>query len=186
MSIYTLPGEPVLTAIADADMFAMHDASPSRAATGTAAIVNNYVHSRLVAATASTLVLTAAEHAGRVVTIDRAAGMVITLPVSAGTGDTYTLWVKTTTAGTTTVKVPAASVAVMVGWAQLHQDAADTVVAFGTAADSDTITLFVASNTTGGIAGARIILQDVATAVWRVEYVSEAGGTEATPFSATV
>ncbi len=186
MSIYTLQGEPALTALAAGDLLLVHDASPSRAGTITAALLNNYVHSQVVAVTAATLDLTAAAHAGRYVTIDRAAGMVITLPVSAGTGDVYEIGVLTTTAGTTTIKVPAASVAIMKGWAQLHQDAGDTVVAFGTAADTDTITLFVTGNTTGGIAGARVKLRDVATAVWMVEYVSEAGGTEATPFSATV
>ena len=54
------------------------------------------------------------------------------------------------------------------------------------ATESDTITLFVASNTTGGIKGAVIELEDVASAVWQVSYVSDAGGTEATPFSAAV
>ncbi len=186
MSIYTLQGEPALTALADGDLFLVHDASPSRAGTITAALARNAMQNGLVAATAATLTLTAAAHAGRVVTIDRAAGMVITLPVSAGTGDVYELFIMTTTTGTTTIKVPVASVAIMKGWAILFQDAGDATVSFATAADTDTITLFVTANTTGGIAGARVKLRDVATAVWAVEYISDAGGTEATPFSATV
>jgi hypothetical protein len=186
MSIYTFSAhEAAIAAPAETTLFHASNAN-GVPGTVTGAVMRQFNSNGVVAVTASTLALTAAAHAGRVVTIDRAAGMVITLPVSAGTGDVYELFILTTTAGTTTIKVPAASVAIMKGWAQLHQDAADTVVAFGTAADTDTITLYVASNTTGGIAGARVKLRDVATAVWAVEYVSEAGGTEATPFSATV
>jgi hypothetical protein len=186
MSIYTLPSEPKLTALADADMICVHDASPSRAGTITAALARNYMHSGVVAVTASTLALTAADHSGRLVTIDRAAGMVITLPVSAGTGDKYELWIKATTAGTTTIKVPAASVAIMQGFAILGQDSGNATEFYATGADTDTITLYVSGSTTGGIVGARIMLQDVATALWRVEYFSDAAGSEATPFSATV
>jgi hypothetical protein len=187
MSIYTLQGEPALTALADGDLILVHDASPSRAGTITAALARNYMSNGLVAATAASLDLTSAAHAGRTVTIDRAAGMVITLPAATGTGDIYRLIVKTTTAGTTTVKVNATpGTDTMIGNATLYQDAADTVVGFAAGATADTITLYVASSTTGGIAGARLTIQDIAAGLFHVDYISDAGGTEATPFSATV
>jgi hypothetical protein len=42
------------------------------------------------------------------------------------------------------------------------------------------------ANSTGGIAGESIELVDIAADTWWVKLVSDAGGTEATPFSATV
>jgi hypothetical protein len=186
MSIYTFSAqEAAIAAPAETTLFHASNAN-GVPGTVTGAVMRQFNSNGVVAVTASTLALTAAAHAGRVVTIDRAAGMVITLPVAAGTGDVYELGILTTTAGTTTLKVPAASTAIMKGWAILFQDSGDATVSFATAADTDTITLYVASNTTGGIAGARVKLRDVATGVWMVEYISDAGGSEATPFSATV
>jgi fructose-specific component phosphotransferase system IIB-like protein len=185
MSIYTLLGEPAIAAPAETTIFAAAGGN-GVAGTVTGAVMRQFANNGLVAVTASTLALTAAAHAGRLVTIDRAAGMVITLPVSAGTGDVYELFIMSTTAGTTTIKVPAASVAIMKGFAILGQDSGNATEFYATAADTDTITLYVSGSTTGGIAGARVTLRDVATAVWAVEYFSDAAGSEATPFSATV
>ncbi len=65
------------------------------------------------------------------------------------------------------------------------QDAADTTVAFETAATSDTITLN--GTTTGGVSiGDFIQLWDVAAAQWAVNGTVTGSGIEATPFSATV
>lgn len=144
-----------------------------------------------VAITAATVTFYRDTHAGRPIYLNRAAGIVATLPAATGSGDVYRLIVGATTTGTTTVKVPNAT-DYMIGTATLYQDGGDTVVGFATAnsgtvaTESDTITLYVASNTTGGIKGAQIILTDIASAVWHVDYISDAGGTEATPFSATV
>lgn len=135
--------------------------------------------------TASTLAVTAAEHAQRTVTLNRAAGIAVTLPAATGSGNRYKFIVGTTFTSNGTIKVVGNDI--MVGHAILAQDSADTVVQFGTAADSDTITFYTAaSNTTGGVAGAIVDLIDIAADTWHVMYVSEAGGTEATPFSATV
>lgn len=144
-----------------------------------------------VAVTASTLTVTAALHAGRTIYLNRAGGIVTTLPAATGSGNKYRFIVGATFTGTATIAVPNAT-DYMIGVATLFQDAGDTVVGFATAntgtvaTESDTITLFVASNTTGGIKGAVVELEDVANAVWHVHYVSDAGGTEATPFSAAV
>ena len=92
------------------------------------------------------------------------------------------MFVKTTFTGSSTVKVVGNDV--MTGFAELLQDAADTVVAFETAADSDTITMN--GTTTGGLLGTQIVLTDIAADLWAVSMVGAATGVEATPFSATV
>jgi hypothetical protein len=134
--------------------------------------------------TGSSVALTSALHAGKVVTLNRAAGIAVTLPAATGSGDKYRLLVGTTFTGAATVKVVGNDI--MKGTALLFQDSADTVVGFATAADSDTIDLLGTANSTGGIAGESIELIDIAADTWYVNIVSDAGGTEATPFSATV
>lgn len=138
----------------------------------------------LVSATAATLTVTAAAHAGRTVLLDRAAGQAITLPVATGTGNTYTFFVLTTiTSNDTTIKVADAT-DVMAGMAIVGNDGGATASIFETASDSDTITFD--GDTTGGIRGAVVELQDVATNLWAVQIRTAATNTEATPFSATV
>ena len=139
----------------------------------------------VVNCTDSTLTITAATHANRIVTLNRAAGIAVTLPAATGSGNRYTFIVGTTFTSNGTIKVVGDDI--MVGHAILAQDSADTVVQFGTASDSDTITFYTAANnTTGGIKGAKVELIDMAADTWHVVYISEAGGTEASPFSATV
>jgi hypothetical protein len=186
VSIYTLLGEPAITAPAETTLFPAAGAN-GVVGTVTGAVMRQFQTSGLVAVTASTLALSAATHAGRTTTIARAAGMVITLPAATGTGNVYRLIVLETTTGTTTIKVNATpGTDTMCGNATLYQDSGDTVVGFAAGATADTITLFVTANTTGGILGARITIQDVAAGLWHVDYISDAGGSEATPFSATV
>ncbi len=137
-----------------------------------------------VSITASTVTLDPVTHGGRLVALNRAAGIAVTLPPATGSGDMYRLIVGTTFTGAATVKVTTNDI--MVGTAWLQADSGDTVVAFGTAADSDTIDMLGTSNSTGGIAGESIELIDMATDTWFVQIFSNAGGTEATPVSATV
>lgn len=138
----------------------------------------------IVSATAATLAVTSAAHAGRTVLLDRAAGQAVTLPAATGTGNVYKFFVLTTiTSNTTTIKVADAT-DVMAGMAIIGNDGGDTASIFETAADSDTITFD--GDTTGGIKGAVVELQDVATNLWSVVVRSAATNTEATPFSATV
>jgi hypothetical protein len=73
---------------------------------------------------------------------------------------------------------------VMAGVAIVANDSDATASIFETASTSDTITFD--GSTTGGILGATVELQDVATNLWSVRVVGAATGTEATPFSATV
>lgn len=132
----------------------------------------------------TSLALTQALHANRVVYVTDVAAA-YTLPAATGTGDKYTIHLGATITGAATIKVANAT-DVMNGTALLFQDSADTCVGFATAADSDTVDLLGTSNSTGGIIGAMYEFWDVASGKWAVRIVSDAGGTEATPFSATV
>lgn len=118
-----------------------------------------------------------------VITLNKANGQGITLPDASGSGIRFQIILGTTiTNSTTTIKCKGNDV--MKGTAILLADGGDTVVAFATAADSDTITMD--GSTTGGIAGACIELIDIAADTWFVRMISDASGSEATPFSATV
>lgn len=137
-----------------------------------------------VSITASTVTLDPETHSGRPVVLNRAAGIAVTLPAATGSGDMYQLIVGTTFTAASTIKVVGDDI--MKGTAILFADGGDTTVGFATASDSDTITLFATGNTTGGIAGEEVVLQDIAADTWFVKLVSDAANTEATPFSATV
>lgn len=138
----------------------------------------------VIAATASTLAIRADAHAGIPIVLDRAAGIAVTLPAATGSGAAYEFLLKTTvTSNSTTIKVANAT-DVMVGNAITAQDSGDTLVMFEAGATADTITWN--GTTTGGLAGAKARLVDIASGVWFAEVTSAATGTEATPFSATV
>lgn len=135
-----------------------------------------------VSITSATQTVNANDHAFRALVLDRAAGIAVTLPAATGSGDVYSFYIKTTFTGSSTIKVTDNDV--MTGFAELLQDAADTVVGFETAADTDTITFN--GTTTGGLLGTQVVLVDIAADLWAVSVVGAATGVEATPFSATV
>lgn len=159
----------------------------------TASAVRQLIPSAVAAisAAAATLTVTAALHSGRTITLNRAAGVAVTLPAATGTGDKYRFVVQTTFTGAATIAVANAT-DYMIGTAVLFMDGGDTVSGFATAntgtvaTESDTISLFGTSNSQGGFKGAIVEIEDIATAIFAVRYVSDAGGTEATPFSAAV
>lgn len=140
----------------------------------------------VVDCTASTLTVTAALHANKTVTLNRAAGIAVTLPAATGTGNIYRFVVGTTFTSSGTIKVVGDDT--MVGHAIFETDnATDGVTAYIASGTDDTITFYTAaSNTTGGVKGASVVLTDIAADLWHVVYISSAGGTEVTPFSATV
>src|SRR5690606_764664 len=132
---------------------------------------------------------TLADTEGGIVTLNRAAGIALTLPAATAAlaGLHYRILVGSTFTGAATVAVAAnPGTDVMMGTAILFADGGDTAVAFATAADSDTLSLFGTANSNGGIRGAQAVITCVGAGLWHVEYVSDAGGTEATPFSAAV
>ena len=138
-----------------------------------------------VTVTSSTVTLSQATHAGRLVVLNRAAGIAVTLPAATGSGDTYRLHVLASFTGAANIKVASASDEIQ-GNAVLFADGGATVVGFSAADNDDTIDMFGTANSTGGLMGAHYVLEDIASGYWRADIVSDAGGTEATPFSATV
>lgn len=134
----------------------------------------------------TSLALTQALHANRIVYVTDVAAA-YTLPLATGTGDKYTIVLGATQTGAGSIVVANASDTFVAGsTATLHQDGADTVATFSAAATDDTVDLFETGNTTGGMVGAIYEFWDVASTKWLVRINSDAGGTEATPFSATI
>ena len=137
-----------------------------------------------VNATASTLTVTQATHGGRATTLNRAAGIAVTLPAASGSGTVFEFVIGTSiTSNTTTIKVANAS-DTMTGSAYVISDNSAAVLGYKTGASDDTVTLN--GTTLGGLKGDTVRLVDVATNLYSVQVFSQATGTEATPFSATV
>jgi hypothetical protein len=133
---------------------------------------------------AANVTLTSASHAGRTMVLDIASGATVTLPAASGTGNVYKFFVATTVTSNDYIIQVANASDTMAGMAILANDGGATASIFETAADSDTITMD--GSTTGGILGAQVEIQDVASNVFSVVVRSAATGTEATPFSAAV
>lgn len=137
-----------------------------------------------VVVTAATVSLKQNWQADSTIVANRAAGIVMTLPASTGCGTKFMIEVNTTITSNNLIIQVANSTDVMNGVQYAAQDGGDTIVAFETAADSDTITMN--GTTKGGIKGDLIELQDVVAGFWNVRITNSASGTEASAFSAAV
>lgn len=137
----------------------------------------------LVSVTANAT-LTSSANAGRTMLLDVASGATVTLPAASGTGNAYRFFVATTVTSNSYKIQVANATDVMSGVAIVANDTDNSASIFETAADTDTITLN--GSTTGGILGATIEIQDVASGQFSVVARGAATGTEATPFSAAV
>lgn len=134
--------------------------------------------------TSATVTIDDDPHGGMVLVLDRAAGVTATLPPATGSGARYEFLVATTVTSNGYIVRVANAADTMAGVALVAQDGGDTIVAFEAGATADTVTLN--GTTTGGLAGARVLLVDMKANLWWVKVVTAATGTEATPFSATV
>jgi len=132
--------------------------------------------------TAATVSITADAHVGMPIILNRAAGCVATLPAATGSGNAYNFIGAIDATGDQKVQVANAN-DTMAGVSYLGNDSAGASC-FYTAATSDTITLD--GSTKGGLKGWRVTCTDMAANTWSVMVMSEASGTEATPFSAAV
>lgn len=152
--------------------------------TSTNGFIGAVLATPVVSATAATLAVTQAAHAGRTVALNRSAGITATLPAATGSGSVYTFVVDTAAStGNIIIKVANAS-DVMLGRAFVISDNSAAVLGYATASDTDTITLN--GTTTGGLRGDRVVVTDIALNEFAVLVQAAATGTEATPFSATV
>jgi hypothetical protein len=142
---------------------------------------NYFENYGIVTVATATVTITDEAHVGQRVIFNRAAGVTATLPEATGSGNRYEFIGAVDASGSQIIKVVGTDT--MAGVAYLGNDSAGASC-FYTAATSDTITLD--GSTTGGLKGWRVVCDDIAADTWAVMVMSEASGTEATPFSATV
>lgn len=133
-----------------------------------------------VSIAAATLVPNKADHSDRAIVLNRAGGMTVTLPEATGSGNTYQFIVGTTFTSNGVIQV-ANSTDIIQGSANIGATASGT---FPTTSTSDTLTMN--GTTTGGIAGSRIEIVDIASGIFAVAAHLVGSGTAATPFSAAV
>ena len=142
------------------------------------------VSTRLIAA-GGTLAMTEAAHEGKIICLDTAAGSVVTLPASTGGGAVYRFVVTVTATSNSHVIKVANATDEMRGYVVQDSDTATAPNIWWAADNDDTITL---NRTTTGLAaqGEYFEIVDALLNHYMVQGYSQASGTEATPFSATV
>jgi hypothetical protein len=138
--------------------------------------------------TDSTISLTQIDHAGKCVVLNRAAGVTVTLPAATGTGDEYIVVIGTTATSNANIVKVANATDVMNGSINLQQDTdVDGTLKMWRADAADDTMTFAGAATTGGIVGGYIRCTDYASGFWSCQaFTQSGGGSEATPFSATV
>lgn len=163
--------------------------SSGEIATITSATVTNLTATTItqgaLVAAGGTLAMSAATHAGRTIALDTAAGSVVTLPASTASGNVYRFLVTVTaTSNSHVIKVANASDE-MRGYVIQDSDTATAPNIWWAADNDDTITL---NRTSTGLAaqGEYFEIVDAVLNHYFVRGYSQASGTEATPFSATV
>lgn len=152
----------------------------------TAAEINRNVDvsARMVAA-GSNLAMSEATHEGKIIALDTASGSVVTLPASTGGGAVYRFLITVTaTTNSHVIKVANASDEFR-GYVIQDSDTATAPNTWWAADNDDTITL---NRSSTGLAaqGEYFELVDAVLNHFFVRGYSQASGTEATPFSATV
>ena len=142
-------------------------------------MASNYERTHgLTTVTDATVTIAKGPHLGMPIVLNRAAGCTATLPAATGSGNTYNFIGAIDATGNQIIQVTGDDT--MAGVAYLGNDSAGASC-FYTAAATDTITLN--GTTKGGKKGWRVTCTDTAADTWSVMVMSEASGTEATPFS---
>jgi hypothetical protein len=138
----------------------------------------------IVNTTATSLTVTATQHAGKIVGVSSTVPIAITMPQATGTGNVYKFVVRVVATGTPhTIKVANAT-DVMHGVSWASTTTSTNAESFTATATDDTISLN--GTTKGGVVGDLVTIQDIATGFFNVQCFTSPTGTEATPFSATV
>ena len=145
------------------------------------------VSNRLVNLAAATLTMTAALHGERIITVNKADGSTITLPAATGTGQKYEIYVGTTISSNSLVIQAASAADSFTGFAYGVDTDAEGASGYTWNADAADDTITLDGSATGGIAGDRIELIDIASGIFAVRAsLTQSGASEATPFSAAV
>jgi hypothetical protein len=181
-TVYNLEKEAAVASLADADLYWVYRSATKNYGSCTLANIRQATSAGLANVTTATVTIDTT-YAGDTITLNRAGGIAVTLPAATGSGNKYKFVVGTTFTSAGTIKVVGNDT--MIGTATLYADGGATVVGFAAGGTDDTIT-FAADNSTGGIAGCMVELQDIAADLWHVNMVSDAANSEVTPFSATV
>lgn len=153
--------------------------------TATAAEINAVadLSGRIVGVTDTALALSAATHGDRVVYFSDADGA-ITLPSATGSGARFKVVLKTA-ATAMTIAVADDTDDSFLGGVLGVDDDADAALAWKAESGDDTISLD--GTATGGKVGDWFQFTDMAAGLWLVEgFITQSGGSEATPFSANV
>ena len=175
---------PAASTLAATDQYPTINATTGRGAYVTGTQMRAFVGSGALIAGGGTRTLTSAD-AGHTIALDTAAGSVITLPTSTGGGAVYKFLVTVTaTSNSHIIKVGNATDE-MRGYVIQDADTATAPNIWWAADNDDTITL---NRTTTGLAaqGEYFEIVDATAGHYFVRGHSQASGTEATPFSATV
>lgn len=166
------------TAIQSANAGTTNYTATLPAATGTVA----YSSPAPVAA-GGTLAVTAAM-SGAPILLNTAAGSVATLPAATGSGNIYNFFV-TTTATSNAHKILAASVSDFMNGIVTGENAGTAKCFASAAATNHSLQMPVAgTQPSGGFIGDWFTITDVATNLWTVKGMYQAGTTPTTPFSA--
>jgi len=133
--------------------------------------------------------LTEREHANKTILISGTGTLAMTLPASTGNGARYNFIISTASTGsdTHTIKVGNATDVMEGGAIGMDDDTegAGTAHSWNCETNDDTITLN--ADSTGGKLGDRVEVIDYASGKFHVwAYLTQSGGSEVTPFSATV
>lgn len=133
----------------------------------------------------SALTLTKAKHSGKIMKLDTASGSVLTLPSATGSGAVYKVLVTVTATSNSHVIKVGNTTDEFRGYVVQDSDTATAPNIWWAADNDDTITL---NRTTTGLAaqGEYFEVVDAVSGHFFVRGYSQASGTEATPFSATV
>jgi hypothetical protein len=146
----------------------------------TSATITDAVINTALIAGGATLTLTAATHGGKTIALDTLTGTTITLPAATGSGVHFRFLVSVA-ATSNQHRINVVGNDAFFGQIISGNDSDNTVVAFPTAADADQINWNGGS--TGGLKGAWLELVDMVADGWSVWGITDASGTEATPFA---
>ena len=174
-----------------ADVLAIGQKGSESDITATPAEINKvaYKSASVVTATGATLTVIEALHGDRIIAFGRTAGTVCTLPAATGTGNKYTFVIATAATSNANIIKVANATDVMDGSInyQMDTDADGTAAKAYMAEVGDDTMSFAGAATTGGIVGNIIVCIDYAAGFWScIAHTISGGGSEVTPFSASV
>ncbi len=142
-----------------------------------------YTRQKPVVIAASTTI-TPELHANRTILFDIASGATATLPAATGTGDKYEFVILTAVTTNAAIIKVANATDTMVGLILGLDDDGVPANAWTVGGTNDTVNMD--GSTQGGLAGDRVIVQDIAAGKFLVNGFIKQTGTEATPMAATV